>query len=120
MSITARTGTRRTRGIDTQARFAHLTGGVEISSGNGQGIEPIGSSQVRHPTDGSLMVKVDGSVYQSGPSNEPVWVPAYYIDVHPVSNAEYARFIAATGREAPRHWDDGKYPATAQTIRSST
>lgn len=95
---------------DTQARFAHLTGGVEISSGNGQGIEPIGSSKVRHPTDGSLMVKVDGSVYLSGPSNEPVWVPAYYIDVHPVSNAEYARFIAATGREAPRHWEDGKYP----------
>lgn len=95
---------------DTQARFSHLTGGVELSGGNGQGIEPIGSSNVRHPTDGSLMVKVDGSVYQSGPSNEPVWVAAYYIDVHPVSNAEYSRFIAATGREAPRHWENGTFP----------
>ncbi len=61
---------------DTHARFAHLTGGVEISGSDGQGIEPIGSSKVRHPTDGSLMVKVGGSVYQSSPSNEPVWVPA--------------------------------------------
>ena len=95
---------------DTQARFAHLTGGVDISGGDGHGIEPIGSTKVRHPTDGSLMVKIDGSVYQAGPSNEPVWVSAYYIDVHPVSNAEYSRFIAATGREAPRHWEDGTFP----------
>jgi len=95
---------------DTKARFAHFTGGVEVSGGDGQGIEPIGTSKVRHPTDGSLMVKVDGSVYQAGPSNEPVWVSAYYVDVHPVSNAEYSRFIAATGREAPQHWEDGTFP----------
>lgn len=97
--------------VDTQARFSHLTGGTEISGSDGHGIEPIGSSKVRHPTDGSLMVKIDGSVYQAGPSNEPVWVSAYYIDVHPVSNAEYSRFIAATGRDAPRHWENGTFPA---------
>lgn len=96
---------------DTKARFVFLTGGASVSGGNDDAIEPIGSSQIRHPTDGSPMVKVDGCVFQSGPSNQPVWVPPYYIDVHPVSNADYARFIAATGCEAPQHWEDGKYPA---------
>lgn len=56
------------------------------------------------------MVKIDGSVFLSGPSNEPVWVPDFYIDVHPVSNAEYARFVAATDHEPPQNWEDGKYP----------
>lgn len=96
---------------DTKARFVFLTGGASVSGGNDDAIEPIGSSQIRHPTDGSPMVKVDGCVFQSGPSNQPVWVPPYYIDVHPVSNADYARFIAATGCEAPQHWEDGMYPA---------
>ncbi|MDR7301822.1 formylglycine-generating enzyme required for sulfatase activity [Haloactinomyces albus] len=56
------------------------------------------------------MVKVDGSVFLSGPSNEPTWLPAFYIDVHPVSNADYARFIAATGHPSPQHWTEDKYP----------
>lgn len=95
---------------DTQARFLHLTDGAVIPGGTGEaGIEPIGSSQVRHPSDGSPMVKVDASVFLSGPSNEPVWLPAYYIDVHPVSNADYARFVAATGHGPPQHWRDGQY-----------
>jgi formylglycine-generating enzyme required for sulfatase activity len=49
------------------------------------------------------MVEVDGSVFLSGPSNDPLWLPGFYIDVHPVSNADYARFIAATGHSAPQH-----------------
>jgi formylglycine-generating enzyme required for sulfatase activity len=96
---------------DTKARFSHLTGGSLVSGDQADAsIEPIGSSQVRHPADGSPMVKVDGSVFLSGPSNEPVWLPAYYIDVHPVSNADYARFVAATDHAAPQHWVDGEFP----------
>ncbi|MHA6798299.1 SUMF1/EgtB/PvdO family nonheme iron enzyme [Bounagaea algeriensis] len=94
---------------DTQARFKYLTDG-RLVAGSSEETELIGSTQVRHPADGSLMVKVDASVFLSGPSNEPVWVPAYYIDVHPVSNAEYARFVAATGHTPPQHWPDGASP----------
>ncbi|MHA6805010.1 formylglycine-generating enzyme family protein [Salinifilum ghardaiensis] len=36
---------------------------------------------------------------------------AYYIDVHPVSNVEYARFVAATGHSSPQHWTGGTYSA---------
>ncbi|GGJ01559.1 hypothetical protein GCM10011581_43450 [Saccharopolyspora subtropica] len=96
---------------ETQARFAHLVGDSLVSASQGEAsVEPIGSSQVRHPAVGSLMVKVDGSVFLSGPSNEPVWLPAFYIDVHPVSNAEYSLFLAATGHTPPQHWEDGKFP----------
>jgi transcriptional regulator with XRE-family HTH domain len=96
---------------DTQARFAFLTGDslVPAKEEDGQ-VEPIGSSQVQHPMDGSLMVKVEGSVFLSGPSNTPAWLPTYYIDVYLVSNEDYARFVAATGHHPPRHWRDGKCP----------
>ncbi|NKQ54982.1 SUMF1/EgtB/PvdO family nonheme iron enzyme [Amycolatopsis sp. K13G38] len=97
---------------DTQARFGHLTGGSLVPTNEDDGQTAlVGGSEVRHPVDGRPMVKVDGGVYLAGPSNEPVWLSAFYIDVHPVSNAEYARFVAATGREAPRHWVDGDFPA---------
>jgi formylglycine-generating enzyme required for sulfatase activity len=97
---------------DTQARFGHLTGGSLVPNDNGDGQAAlVGSSEVRHPVDGRPMVKVDSGVYLAGPSNEPVWISAFYMDVHPVTNAEYARFVAATGREAPHHWVDGKFPA---------
>ncbi len=97
---------------DTQARFSHLTNGSLVAGAAGQDASPnpIGSSKVRHPADGSSMVKVDGSVFLAGPSNEPVWLPAFYLDVHPVSNADYARFVAATGHTPPQQWADGQHP----------
>ncbi|WP_246110345.1 formylglycine-generating enzyme family protein [Saccharopolyspora dendranthemae] len=93
---------------DTKARFKGLTGGAEISGA--ETIEPIGSGQVRHPLTGSSMVKVDGSIYQSGPSNTPLWVASYYIDIYLVSNADYAQFVAATGHDMPQHWENGIFP----------
>lgn len=96
---------------DTQARFSYLAGDALVPDDQvPTHPEPIGGSQLRHPVDGSLMVKVDGSVYLAGPSNDPVWLPAFYIDVHPVSNADYARFAAATDHTSPKHWVDGRYP----------
>ncbi len=35
---------------------------------------------------------------------------AYFIDKTEVSNAQYARFVEATGYPAPAHWEDGSYP----------
>ena len=39
-----------------------------------------------------------------------VFTEAYRIDRHPVTNAEYAKFVAATGHRPPVHWKDGKPP----------
>ncbi len=32
---------------------------------------------------------------------------AFYIDLYEVTNADYKKFVDATGREAPHHWPDG-------------
>lgn len=96
---------------DTQARFSFLTGGSLVTEEpNGAVTESIGESHIRHPVDGRLMAKIDGSVFLSGPKNEPVWLPTFYIDVYPVTNAEHARFVAATGHTPPQHWTDGRPP----------
>ena len=39
-----------------------------------------------------------------------VSVAAYRIDKYPVSNAQYARFIAATGHRPPSSWKNGRIP----------
>jgi len=96
---------------DTQARFSFLAGGSLVTEEpSGAVTEHIGESHTRHPVDGRLMAKIDGSVFLSGPGNEPIWLPTFYIDVYPVTNAEYARFIAATGHTPPQHWTDGRPP----------
>ena len=40
-----------------------------------------------------------------------VWVDAFELAVDPVTRAGYARFLAATGREAPREWDNPRFAA---------
>jgi formylglycine-generating enzyme required for sulfatase activity len=92
---------------DTRARFGHITGDSLVPEDHSAApMTPIGADKIRHPKDGGTMVKIDGSVFLSGPSNEPVWVPAFYIDVYPVSNAKYARFLNATGHTPPQRWDE--------------
>ena len=112
---------------DTRARFAHLTDGATPVPQSEVYAQPIGDGSVKHPVDGSLMVKIEGSVFLHGPSNEPVWLPAFYMDVYPVSNAEYARFLKATERTVPQHWDAEEppehladHPAVFVTWRDAT
>lgn len=37
-------------------------------------------------------------------------LPVFWIDRHPVTNADYARFISATGRRPPPHWNGNQPP----------
>ncbi len=39
-----------------------------------------------------------------------VELPAYRIDKYPVTNAQYARFVAATGNPPPMNWEGGRIP----------
>lgn len=100
---------------DTQARFAHLTGGspdvVEKPAGDRESDLPAGPTEhIKHAIDGKIMVQVAGSKYQAGDGNELVWVGEYYIDLFPVTNAEYATFVSATGHRAPAHWPNRQPP----------
>ncbi|WP_067485567.1 SUMF1/EgtB/PvdO family nonheme iron enzyme [Actinomadura hibisca] len=72
---------------------------------------PVGDeNQVRHPVDGKLMTLVEAGVYFAGADDEPVYLRAFYIDVFPTTNGDYARFVTATGHEPPQHWENGKPP----------
>jgi len=44
-----------------------------------------------------------------GPQHK-VMLPAYRIDKYPVTNIQYARFVAATEHRAPLHWENGLIP----------
>jgi formylglycine-generating enzyme required for sulfatase activity len=38
-----------------------------------------------------------------------VWVDAFQLDAHEVTNEQYGRFVNATRREAPYHWKHGRF-----------
>ena len=40
-----------------------------------------------------------------------VWLGEYWIGKYPVTNAQYAAFVLATGYKAPLDWNDGIFPA---------
>jgi formylglycine-generating enzyme required for sulfatase activity len=55
------------------------------------------SETVRHPGDDREMALVGDGVYLAGEEQEPIWLPAFHIDVYPVTNADYEPFVTATG-----------------------
>jgi formylglycine-generating enzyme required for sulfatase activity len=56
------------------------------------------------------MVLVGAGTFPFGSEDEPVLLPAFYIDVTLTTNADYARFVAATGHRRPPHWSSGRFP----------
>src|SRR5574341_82703 len=60
--------------------------------------------------DGRAMVSVPAGEFLSGPDREKASTGAFYIDRFPVTNAEYKKFVEATGHEDPAHWRRGTWP----------
>jgi formylglycine-generating enzyme required for sulfatase activity len=44
-----------------------------------------------------------------------VELPAFELSLSPVTNAQYALFLSATGAEAPPHWEGARVPAGRET-----
>jgi transcriptional regulator with XRE-family HTH domain len=105
----------RVSGPDVHERFIRLAGAFETvqadHSDTAVDESPVQRHE-RHPHDGKQMALVDTGVYLGGPDNRPIWLPAFFIDIFPVTNSDYARFVAATGHRPPRHWPKGKCPDT--------
>jgi formylglycine-generating enzyme required for sulfatase activity len=51
-----------------------------------------------------------GNNYSDEKPLHTVYLDAFYIDRYPVTNAEYKKFVDATGYRAPEHWKGGKIP----------
>ncbi|WP_101831098.1 SUMF1/EgtB/PvdO family nonheme iron enzyme [Frankia canadensis] len=98
---------------EVRDRFVSLIGSVTTSTPSTHDIAPVDeadTSQTRHPVDGKLMIHVGEGEFMSGAAGEKLWIPSYWMDAHPVTNSDYARFIASSGHRPPRHWPAGECP----------
>ncbi|GAB2882165.1 hypothetical protein GCM10027074_58140 [Streptomyces deserti] len=99
-------------GAETQERFALLitARAAQEPDARTEQLLTRQSTYFEHPGDGRPMVRVEEGIYLSGADGKPVWVEEFLIDVYPVTNRDYAAFVAATGHPAPSHWTDGRFP----------
>lgn len=98
---------------EVQMRFGATMGTTTLAVGDqvpGDLPAPVAAQQVRHPVDGKLMTMVEAGDFLRGSDNESAWLPSFFIDVFPVTNAEYAKFVVATDRKPPEHWNNGRCP----------
>jgi formylglycine-generating enzyme required for sulfatase activity len=54
--------------------------------------------------------KLVGSAPEDEVPAHPVHVDGFYLSRHETTNADYHRFVAATGHPVPAGWKDGKIP----------
>jgi formylglycine-generating enzyme len=66
----------------------------------------IDCERLENPLDGTLLVLIPaGEFLAGGPGDDegdgpfPVWLPAYYLSLHPVTNAQYKRFRSEWGSD---------------------
>ena len=102
---------------EIRARFtlAASAGGTRLASQLAPSAAvAVAVNLVRHPEDGKLMTLVEAGLSPLGPAAVPMWLPGYYIDVYPTTNADYARFLAATDHRPPATWSGGQPSPSCQ------
>lgn len=72
--------------------------------------------EIINKKDGSGMVYVPQGVFLMGNEKEPVEVGAFYIDKHPIINAQYKKFVEETNYNKPAFVNDKKLNNPKQPI----
>ena len=74
--------------------------------------------------DGAFMVLIPAGEFQMGSNDgeddetpiHTVYLDAFYMDRYEVTNAQYRKFMKATGHWDPKYWSDPKYNAPDQPV----
>ena len=75
--------------------------------------------------DGVPMALIPAGEFQMGDSLDEmsdalpvhtVYLDAFYMDIYEVTNAQYQKFMNATGQAAPTYWNDSRFNAPEQPV----
>ncbi|MBM3239638.1 tetratricopeptide repeat protein [Candidatus Poribacteria bacterium] len=74
--------------------------------------------------DGAEMALIPAGEFQMGSNDggdrekpvHTVYLDAFYIDVYPVTNTQYRKFIEATGYPEPQYWNDERFNQPNQPV----
>ena len=78
---------------------------------------PVAAALRENPADGALLALFAGGECLVGPDPVRAQVPPFFLALTPVTNAQYRKFIAATGHRPPDQgdwsspiWIRGEFP----------
>ncbi len=73
-------------------------------------MQPLAADRTREEAVAVVegMVLVPAGPFLFGERGEKRTLDAFYIDIYPVTNEEYAKFIEATGYRPPKFWTEGR------------
>ena len=89
-----------------QARAELLSSAEEAKTA-----QAVSDKAAAEPVIQDGMVLVPGGSFLSGPTKTAREAKSFWIDLHPVTNGEYRRFVEATGYRAPKFWPEGRLRA---------
>ena len=78
-------------------------------------VEPLAGIQTALIPEGFFTMGDDAGRPDERPAHR-VWTSAFRMALRPVTNQEYAAFLAATKREPPAFWDDPRFTAAEQPV----
>jgi len=89
--------------------LARVVAWLTRARGELEGQERVAADRLVREKDGKEMVRVPAGKFLYGRDKREIELPEFWIDKAPVTNDEYARFVAETGHQSPEH-RKGKTP----------